>query len=169
MFFPYIVSLGTLPAFITTTSECRVEVRPHASQSSASRKLRFSSDMKLTCFSPIGLIPYDELSNVREQNFGSGIFDVPHAGGDALNRLNTIAVNAIAYSVVAQLAELESKGLPMRKPATIIPKPDGSADEAVKKLQNLQNLRNQGLITEEEFKKIKADILKSIQEAPNGK
>ncbi len=169
IFFPYIVSLGTLPAFINTTSECRVEVRPHSSASSANRRLRFSSDMKLTCFTPIGLISYGELPDVREQSFGSGIFDVPHAGGDALNRLNTIAVNAIAYSVVAQLSELESKGATMRKPATIKSKPAVAIDDVINKFEKLQHLRKKGLITEEEFNKIKADILKSIQEAPNGK
>ena len=55
--FPYILSLGILPAWIETTSTAKISITVSGEQVSDS-SVAYVSNSKVTCFSPIGIIPY---------------------------------------------------------------------------------------------------------------
>ncbi len=70
---PYLVSLGTLPAFIRRLSDCRIEVAIGSGEKrrTYSCQRRFVADSKMTCFTPIGLIDYDRDFVAIEQQLGT--------------------------------------------------------------------------------------------------
>lgn len=154
--FPYLVSLGTLPAFYRTTSDCTVEIRPTSSMmSTSSRSVRFVSDGKLTVFTPFGLIPFDSMPSDQEQRLGSGVMSAPHLDETARRHLLEVFANTVADLAIEQIKEAESKALivvhsekPVDKCTTAEP-PQPS--NLVNGIEQLIALRDSGVITEQEF------------------
>ena len=161
--FPYLVSLGTLPVFLRTVSDCQVEVRPVASMGfHSSQSMRFVSDGKMTVFSPFGLIPYDRHVSALEQHQGNGIMSAPHLDETTRRYMVETFADSIATVVVAQLAEQEDKGgLPVVRPS---PSAESTPKDATieARLENLHKLHQKGLISDDEYKSHKAEILKSL-------
>ena len=78
--FPYLLSLGTLPAIWETLSDCTVEVCTTADGKRIGHvvPIELSSIGKLTVFSPIGLIDFERPIDSISQRHGSGIMEAPH-------------------------------------------------------------------------------------------
>ncbi len=154
--FPYLVSLGTLPAFFRTTSDCTVEIRPTSSMmSTSSRSVRFVSDGKMTVFTPFGLIPFDSMPSVQEQRLGCGVMSAPHLDETARRHVLEVFANTVADLAIEQIKEAESKALivvhsekPVDKCTTAEP-PQPS--NLVNGIEQLIALRDSGVITDQEF------------------
>lgn len=107
---PYIVSLGVLPCYQRTISKCEISVR----NAGAYPKLQknsvtcFQTDLKLTCFSPLGLSQFDSSSVATVQKHNSGVMKAPHLDRNALNDLLMVFSEAVSDAVVAQLKILET-------------------------------------------------------------
>ena len=72
--FPFLVSLGTLPALRHTTNKCHFEIAVGSGIQRKTYKLNriFATDAKLTAFSPIGLIDYGEEPGTISHRRGMG-------------------------------------------------------------------------------------------------
>ena len=173
--FPYLVSLGTLPAFQHTTSDCTVEIRSvfNLPIGHAPSAVRFGSDWKLTAFTPIGaMVTYDELPGMLEQRSGCGVDCAPHQDSGTKDKILETFAGAVAEAVVTQLREIEDKGLlanvpqpvppasvvvvapPEPAPADVAPaqaSPAAAEQPLEEKLKRLKKLRDTGAITEKEY------------------
>ena len=81
---PYFVSLGTLPALTRCISDCKIEVSIGTGERRRTYNCNrdFVVDSKMTCFSPLGLIDYDQDPAAIEQqrsssDVGSAITSLP--------------------------------------------------------------------------------------------
>ena len=105
----YIFSLGILPTWEDCISEGEVEVslveRQGQDGNDACSPLRFESNQKLTCYSPIGLIPYDDRHDAvatRKQSF---------AFVQSSDDLNTVFVRTAADAIAKAVTHLQKRKL----------------------------------------------------------
>lgn len=103
--FPYLVSLGTLPAIQETLSDCTVEVRATADSKRIGRvvPIELASIMKLTVFSPIGLIDFERPTDVISQRHGSGIMAAPHLDPSVRQNFSRVFAESVGAAVCRAL------------------------------------------------------------------
>ena len=157
--FPYVISLGTLPAFQRTISDCAVEIRPaHSMVSTSSRSVRFVSDCKMTATSPFGLIPFDSMPNAQEQQLGSGLMAAPHLDETTKRHSLEVFVDTVANLAMEQIKESEDRTWGVVHPEKPVDKrtteEPPQLSNLVGEIERLKVLRDSGAITEREFQEL---------------
>ena len=109
---PYLITLGIAPAFLETRSECNAEVKIVDGQILDSVVgLSFCSNMRMTAFSPFGLIEYeDRMSGVQSQAVGSGVAAWPHGNDEVLKQLQRVFSETLADAIVRAIVRHEAEG-----------------------------------------------------------
>ena len=107
---PYLITLGIAPAFFETRSECNAEVRIVDGQMlDPAVGLSFCSNMRMTAFSPFGLIEYeDRMSGVQSQAVGSGVAAWPHGNAEVLKQLQKVFSSTLADAVLRAIIKHEA-------------------------------------------------------------
>lgn len=154
--FPYILTLGIFPAWMGTASQCELTVTSLMDRNiRTSCIIDFRSDMKLTVFSPIGLVSYDTISGAASCQTGSGLMTAPHVDSGSLWHLRTVYAETLAVAIGRCVNELERQ-----KPTTVHasfkervnePRPSVDANSLKEKIQRLKDLKASGVLTDSEF------------------
>ena len=103
--FPYLVSLGTLPAIQEILSDCTVEVCATADGKRIGRvvPIELSSIMKLTVFSPIGLMDFERPTDVISQRHGTGVMAAPHLEPSVQHDFSRVFAESVGAAVCRAL------------------------------------------------------------------
>lgn len=106
--FPYMLSLGTLPFFMQTSSMCEVSiVQREDGVRGGAQRMNLRSNMKLTAFTPIALIPYSDVPNVSASKRSQGIMKAPHLSNACFNDLESVYVKTLSDAILASIQEME--------------------------------------------------------------
>lgn len=153
--FPYLLTLGVFPAWTYTPSQCEIIVTSLTDRNKRqSCVVDFRSDMKLTVFSPIGLISYDYAPGAVSCRTGSGIMEAPHLGKECLANLQAVYTETLAAGIATCVHEIE-RGTPV----TVKAQPDREAvpvkvtENAIlkEKILRLKELKDSGILTNDEY------------------
>jgi hypothetical protein len=177
IFCPYIVSLGILPAWTTTSNQCDVIVtRGNDKNSQQICSIDFQSKNKLTVFSPIGLIAYEPELGAISSRTGEGLMKAPHLGDDCLNDLQVVFTETLAAAIVTCIKNMESVE---RRPVvtekinvapeklsavlqTSTPALTTQRGTLEEKLKQLKSLKDSGVLTEQEYETKKNALLDAL-------
>ncbi|MBQ7190060.1 MAG: SHOCT domain-containing protein [Kiritimatiellae bacterium] len=177
IFFPYLISLGILPAHLATESRCDVTVALVRDPSqSRSISIEYRSDTKVSVFSPIGAISFDPVpaSSFRT---ASGIMTAPHIDKVAMKNTQDVFIEALAKGIAACLADMERVRTALAAPVTVstpppapvvstpppvpaVPQPSVGSSISVQ-ISELKALRDAGTISKEEYEKL---LLRAVEQ-----
>lgn len=155
--FPYILTLGIFPAWIGTTSQSELKVTSLADRNiRTSCIIDFRSDIKLTVFSPIGLIAYDATPEATSYRTGSGLMTAPHVDAGTLWELRTVYTETLAVAICRCAQELEKQmptaaSMPSNDHEKAPPPAAEPTPPLKEKLQQLKELKDAGVLTDREY------------------
>ena len=165
--FPYLCTLSIFPAFPSTITPCDVTVTsiPYPA-SSASCRIQFQSDSHVTVLSPIGFIGYDP-PPVSVYRLGSGVMAAPYLSPTCKQACLDVFDETLANAVITCIAIMEDsrkKAQPQPLPApqtpvaipapqtpVAVPQQPAPQNDISERVRKLNTLRDQGLITQEEW------------------
>lgn len=107
---PCLVSLGILPAWNRIISSCTIKMTfgIGAARKSYQYECEFISNSKMTAFSPIGIIDYDDLPDVIAQRKGSGVGATPLQNANCRNDLKTVFATTVSKALSASMTRFEA-------------------------------------------------------------
>ena len=163
---PYLVTLGILPAQLQYDDVCGVIVRRlDTGYSMPEETFMFQQKTQLTAFSPFGLGGFGHDSTATAERSGSGVMATPDTNMNVRNNIAEALAETMAATIVESLRRMEAAessstlvqpvapadaaSVQTSPPPAQSPSPaQSSLDE---KLKELKNLRDSGMITEEEY------------------
>lgn len=106
---PYLVSLGILPAWNRSISSCTIKMTLGigTARKSYQYECNFISNSKMTAFSPIGIIDYDDIPDAIAQRKASG-YAAPHLNPNCLNDLKTVFATTVSKALSASMTRFEA-------------------------------------------------------------
>lgn len=155
VFFPYLLTLGVFPAWMSTPSQCEITVTSLADRNiQRTCVVDLRSDMKLTAFSPIGLISYDHIPSAASCRTGAGIMKAPHIAPECLSDLQSVYTETIAEGIAVCIREMERETNTTAKTHTNAIKSETNViqiDTLKEKLLRLKELQDSGILTKDEY------------------
>ena len=108
---PYLISLGILPAWMETESSCEafVSIEAHNVPKPRQVPLSFTSICKLTCFSPIGLIEFDDKPDVNSLRKGAGVMQGPHTNKACRDKLCDVVTETLSDVVASAVMQMDAE------------------------------------------------------------
>ena len=108
---PYLISLGILPAWTETVSSCEAFVSIEAHNAPKPRRipLSFTSIWKLTAFSPIGLIEFDDKPEMNSQQKGADVMQGPHTDKSCRDRLCDVVTETLSDAVLSAVMQMDAE------------------------------------------------------------
>ena len=108
---PYLISLGILPAWMETVSSCEafVAIEAHNAPKPRQVPLSFTSILKMTCYSPIGLIEFDDKPDMNSQRKGAGIMPGAHMDGVCRDTLCDVVTETLSDVVVSAVMQMDAE------------------------------------------------------------
>ena len=108
---PFLISLGILPAWMETVSSCEafVAIEAHNAPKPRQVPLSFTSILKMTCFSPIGLIEFDDKPDMNSQRKGAGIMQGPHMDVACRDALCDVVIETLSGVVASAVMQMDAE------------------------------------------------------------
>ena len=108
---PYLISLGILPAWMETVSSCEaiVSIEAHNAPKPRQIPLEFASISKLTCFSPIGLIEFEDKPDMNSQRKGADVMQCPHTNKVCRDKLCDVVTETLSDVVASAVMQMDAE------------------------------------------------------------